>query len=193
MTNGILSQPQPQAPKEVWGIFAGAIDQQIVQRMAGAVAVASNNSVERVHLVVQSSGGLIGDGVCLYNLFRALPFELVTYNIGSIQSVGVMAFLGAKQRKASPRATFMIHRSYASPLAATSDRLQALAQGLILDDERCEGILRDHVKLNEDQWAVHKVADLWLSAEEAKKAGLVTEIGDFAPPKGTQLFYVGPN
>ena len=187
MTNGILP------PNEVWGIFAGGIDQQTVQRMANAVTVASNNGVGRVHLAFQTAGGLIGDGVCLYNLFKALPLELVVYNIGSIQSVGVMAFLGAKHRKASPRATFMIHRSYASPLAATSDRLQAMAQGLILDDERCERILRDHVNLDDDQWAMHRVADVWLSAEEAKKVGLVTEIGDFAPPKGTQLLYVGPN
>jgi hypothetical protein len=52
--------------------------------------------------------------------------------------------------------------------------------------------LRDHVKLDEGQWATHKVADLWLSAEEGAKTGLVTEIADFGPPKGTQLFYVGP-
>jgi hypothetical protein len=30
-----------------------------------------------------------------------------------------------------------------------------------------------------------------LSAEEALAADLVTEIGDFSPPKGTQLFYLG--
>jgi ATP-dependent Clp protease protease subunit len=158
--------------------------------MANAITIASNNAVQRVHLVFQSTGGVIGDGICLYNLFKAAPFELAIYNIGSVQSVGVVAFLGAKHRKASPQATFMIHRSYASPLAATSERLQATVRGLILDDERCERILRDHINLDDEQWTTHNVADLWLSAEEARKAGVLTEIGNFAPPKGAQLFSV---
>jgi ATP-dependent Clp protease protease subunit len=162
MSNGILGQP----PKEVYSIFAGPIEQQSVQRIANGLATVSSTGVDQLHLIFQSAGGLIGDGICLYNLFKALPFEMAIYNIGSIQSIAVVAFLGAKVRKASRSATFMIHRSYASPLAATSDRLQAMANGLILDDERCERILREHINLDEDQWATHKVADLWLSAED---------------------------
>jgi ATP-dependent protease ClpP protease subunit len=44
--------------------------------------------------------------------------------------------------------------------------------------------------LPDNLWDVHKVTDLWLSAEEAVKYGLATEIADFAPPKGEQLFYL---
>src|SRR5262249_20152289 len=131
-----------------------------------------------------------GDGVCLYNLFRSLPILLTLYNVGSIASVGVVAYLGAKHRKSSGNATFMIHKAYASPQMATSDRLQAAAQGIALDDERVEAILRSHINLSDENWATHRVADLWISAKEAQRAGLVTEIADFSPPKGT-LFYVG--
>jgi ATP-dependent protease ClpP protease subunit len=52
--------------------------------------------------------------------------------------------------------------------------------------------LHSDVTLSPEKWDVHKVADLWLSADEAVKAGLATAIADFAPPIGTQLFYLGP-
>jgi ATP-dependent Clp protease protease subunit len=60
----------------------------------------------------------------------------------------------------------------------------------MLDDQPTERILRAHLTLPNELWDVHKVADLWLSAEEAVKYGLATEIADFAPPKGMQLFSV---
>ena len=47
------------------------------------------------------------------------------------------------------------------------------------------------LKITDTQEAIHKIADLWLSADEAKSANLVTEIKEFAPPKGTQLFFIG--
>ena len=68
-----------------------------------------------------------------------------------------------------------------------------MAQSVILDDTRTENIFAA-AKLNitKKQREIHKVADLWLSSDEAATAGLATAIGEFAPPKGTQLFYLGP-
>jgi ATP-dependent protease ClpP protease subunit len=85
----------------------------------------------------------------------------------------------------------MIHKSYASPQFATSDRLQAVAHMLVLDDERVEAIFRRHLKLDDSHWATHKTADLWFSGKEAITAGLASEIAEFSPPKRQQMFYVG--
>jgi ATP-dependent protease ClpP protease subunit len=72
------------------------------------------------------------------------------------------------------------------------DRLQAAANTAILDDQRIEAILHSHIALPQEKWEVHNVADLWLSADEALGAKLATEIDEFAPQKGEQLFYLGP-
>lgn len=186
MTNGT------QAPNEVWAAFAGVIDQAAVNRFIGALAQATvpANKVDRVHLLFQTTGGTVADGVCLYNFLHHLAIEICLYNVGTVASAGALAYLGAKTRKVSATATFMLHRTQATPLSATAERLQALGKSVMLDDERTEAILKTHLKLPNDLWDVHKVTDLWLSAEEAVKYGLATEIGDFAPPKGTQIFYV---
>ena len=86
----------------------------------------------------------------------------------------------------------MIHRTTSPPHGATSDRLHAMVQSVALDDARTEAIFTEaNLEISKAQWEVHKVADLWLSAEEAKTARLATEIKEFAPPKGTQLFFIG--
>jgi len=178
-------------PKQVHAIFVGVIDQIAVQRMGNALAVASQQGVQEVHLLFQTAGGMVGDGVCLYNLFRSLPMEIILYNVGTVASIGVIAYLGADQRKTSSGGTFMIHKTTFSPVGATIDRLQSAANAAAIDDQRIESVLHNSITLSEEKWALHKVADLWLSADDAIKAGLAESIADFSPPVGEQIYYVG--
>src|SRR4029077_17345397 len=90
----------------------GMIDQGLVQRAFAGFAVASGANV---HLLLQSTGGNIGDAIALYNYLHTLQIELHVYNGGSFASAGVLVFLGAKHRYASTYATFMIHKSSLNP------------------------------------------------------------------------------
>jgi ATP-dependent protease ClpP protease subunit len=182
---------EPSKPKQVHGIFAGAIDQIAVQRLANMVSIASQQGVDEIHLLFQTAGGMIGDGICLYNLFRATQIEIFLYNAGNVASIGVIAYLGADYKLSSANAAFMIHKTVFSPIAATVDRLQSAANAAALDDQRIEAILHEHINLAKDKWDIHKISDLWLSADDAVKAGLASEIGNFSPPMGEQIYYVG--
>ena len=177
--------------KEIYGIFASMIDQAAVSRVANAVAIASGNAVTHCHLAFQSAGGNVADGIALYNIFKAFPMPLTLYNIGSISSAGVIAYLGAANRAASNLATFMLHKTTSPAMAMTSDRLQATARSVDMDDIRMERILKG-IRLTKEHQQSHQTGDLWLSATESKDIGIVTAIAEFAPPKGAQLFYLGP-
>jgi len=142
-----------------------------------------------VHILLQSAGGYVGDGVFMYNLFRTIPLEVTLYNAGQISSAAVIAYLGAKYRKTNSRATFMIHRSSNSPLGAGSAKLQNLAKGLALDDERTEAILREHVHMPDELWTEMNYHNLNISGSEAVSYGIATEIAEFAPGH-SQVFNV---
>jgi ATP-dependent Clp protease protease subunit len=101
-----------------------------------------------------------------------------------------LAYLGAEERKVSAHATFMLHRTHASPQMAVAERLQAIAKSVVLDDQRTEAILRSHLTLSKRQWAEHRSQELWFSAQEAIDAGFATGVADFAPPKGSRVFSV---
>ena len=97
--------------KEAWAIFAGRIDNAAVARFMSNMTGATSEGFTHLHLLFQSFGGVVGDGVCLYNFFRALPSDLTIYNSGKVESIATIAFLGAGRRVASNRATFMVHRN----------------------------------------------------------------------------------
>ncbi len=179
-------------PAEMYCLFAGMVDQVAVQRFHNGLALCSAAGVKHMHILFQCAGGIVGDGISLYNLFRASPVELTLYNVGAVCSAGVIAYLGAKNRKTSTYAAFMIHRAYISPTAATSDRLSAAADQIVIDDDRIERILKLHTKIPPDKWEIHRFADVWISAKDAVDYKIADGIGEFAPPVGQQIFNVWP-
>jgi ATP-dependent Clp protease, protease subunit len=184
----MTSQPVPDT--QAYAVFCGQIDQASVQRIFQTLTSAIGNRFNHFHLLFQSTGGYVGDGVCLYNFFRALPMDLTVYNVGSIQSIGVIAYLGAKHRKTSPHATFMIHRTFFSPQVATSHSLKSSLEALKLDDDRTESILRQYLRLPEAKWEALQSQDLFFSGEDAVKLGFADGIGEFAPPPGNLIFNI---
>jgi ATP-dependent Clp protease protease subunit len=138
----------------------------------------------------QSHGGFIGDGIALYNFYRAFTTPLTLYNTGSVDSIAVIAFLGAKDRKVSKYATFMIHRSHRTMQAATAWQLEEAAASLRIDDARTEAILRAHITLDDTQWKALNYNDLTFNAEQAVEIGMADEIAEFVPPTSESIKYV---
>lgn len=178
----------PKAPEEAHAVFCGGIEQATSQKVVTSLTAGMAAKIKHVHVLFQSAGGYVGDGVFLYNLFRSMPIEVTLYNGGQLSSAAVVAFLGAKRRKTLKNATFMIHRSTQTTQFATSTKLQHLAKGLILDDERTEAILREHIKMPDELWTELNFHDLYLSGAEAVKFGIADEIAEFSPPAGVQVF-----
>ncbi len=188
MTTIPTPNPTPNVPKEAYAVYCGDINQangaKVVNQLTGAIA----GKIEHVHLLFQTAGGYVGDGVFLYNFFRAVPIELTLYNAGQISSAGVVAYLGAKGRKTTPSGTFMLHRSTNSPQFATATKLAHVAKSLVLDDQRTETIVREHIKFPSELWDALTHHDVYVSGGEAVKFGIAQEIGEFAPPAGMQVF-----
>jgi ATP-dependent Clp protease protease subunit len=176
---------------EIYATLAGRIDEAIVQRVFNQMASAISGGVKSLHLMIQSTGGIINDGIALYNYLRRLPIDITTYNSGTVQSIAVSIFLAAKKRKASRSATFMIHKAtfYASS-PTTSFQLSAATQSLKVDDDRIERILKEYIRMPEEKWDAHRFVDLFITAEEALQFGLIDEIADFAPPPGATLINI---
>ena len=187
-----LIPPLPPTPtNEIYGTLVSGVNEGMLQKLMNVIAIAASNKVDRIHLLMHSTGGFVNDGIAGYNFLRTLPLDVILYNVGSIQSIASVMFLGANKRKASKAATFMIHRShFSSPIPASSAQLHAVAQSLALDDSRMEEILRSHITMPADKWEIHKHADLFLTAQDALSYGIIDEIADFAPPLGATLFNV---
>ena len=185
--------PPPQQlklPQEIYLSLAGPIDQAMVQRVYNTMAIAVNGGAKIVHLILHSNGGGVADGVALHSYFKSLPLDLCFYNGGTVSSIAVIVFLGARKRYASAHATFMIHKTHSpDKMAATqADRLHALANSYKVEDARTRLIIEtDLPRLSKERLEHHLDTELPFDATEALECGLITEIRDFVVPPGNQL------
>jgi ATP-dependent Clp protease, protease subunit len=183
-----MSEVLPQNPEEAYCVFCSVIDQASVQRILNAVAIATQKQVKHIHLLFQSTGGIVADGICLYNFLRTAPIDITLYNMGSVQSIATLAYLGAKHRKVHSSGTFMLHKTTFNPNPPTAPSLQAAAKYVSMEDERTELVLKDKIELSSENWNELRNNPLWFTAADAIKSKIAEEIGEFSPPKGAQIY-----
>jgi len=186
----VISDPNPPPSQDFFALFSGVIDQNSAQKFFKNFALITQQKGQNkhLHLLIQSNGGTISDGIGLFNLLRFAPLDVSVYNSGSVQSAAVICFLAGKRRVASRHAMFMLHRPTCVPQLMTTDELESVLTSLKIDEQRLDNILRSHLDFSEAQWSDFRNKEFWFTADDALKHGLVTEIGDFSPPKGTQVF-----
>ena len=174
--------------KEGWYTLSGDVNSDMVHRMFDAVAAMTEDGIDTAHVLLQSNGGYVSDGLCLYNFMASSPIRFVMYNAGAVASIAVVLYLAGSRRYASETARFMIHKSHATASPGSRpDALNIIVEGLRADDARTESILRKCIELTPEQWAIHQYSDLHLNSRDAKTARMIDDVADFAPPKGAIL------
>jgi len=183
-----MSEDTVKQNTDAWFTLSGDVNSDMVHRVFESVSGMSEAGIETAHVLIQSNGGYVSDGLCMYNFLSNAPVNFVMYNGGAVASIAVILFLAGSRRYASETARFMVHKSHAtaSP-GARPDALNIIVEGLRADDARTESILRKHIELTPDQWAIHQYSDLHLTARDAKIARMITDVADFAPPRGVHI------
>jgi ATP-dependent Clp protease, protease subunit len=173
---------------EAWYTLSGDVNSDMVHRMFEAIAEMTEEGIETAHILLQSNGGYVSDGLCLYNYMANAPIEFVMYNGGAVASIACTVYLAGTRRYCSSTARFMVHKSHATASPGSRpDALNIIVEGLRADDARTEQILRQKIELSPEQWAIHQYSDLHLNSADAKTAKMVDEVRDFAPPKGKRV------
>jgi ATP-dependent protease ClpP protease subunit len=174
-----------------YATFAGAINQDGIARIFQACAIATQRGYSTLHLLFQSAGGIVGDGIALHNYFRTVPIDIHLYNTGTVASIAVLAYLGASQRWVSPQATFSLQKSVLPSTApANAAQHRAFADYLAVEDQRAEAIVKAHTRIPAERWQALMAGtrDVVFRAEEAVEFGIAAGVRDFAVPPGQQLF-----
>lgn len=178
-------------PPTLYASLVGPIIPEAMARIFANLTGATRNGVTTMHLMMQSTGGNVGDGIALYNIFRTLPLDLHLYNGGMVASVAVIAFMGGHHRYASAHSSFMVHRTRVNLQSQpTASQLRAFMASLRLDDKRTEAILRTHTKIPAAKWRQLASNDVHFNADEAVQFGLADGIREFQVRAGDQIFDV---
>jgi ATP-dependent Clp protease, protease subunit len=170
--------------------FTREINGDTAEALLDSVTGLANDGVQRVVLCIASPGGWTAKATAAYNLLRALPISLVTYNIGEVASAANMLFLAGDERYACPHATFMLHPGSFTADAGKEFDAKIMRERIVsLDahDERERLIVKQRTKLTAAR--VKKLVDerATLSASDALKAGIVHGVKPLKIPAGARL------
>ena len=68
-----------------------------------------SDGYNRLHIMLNTPGGSVAHGLVLHKVLKSIPIEIYTYNIGSVDSIGVVIFCSGYKRYSVPNARFLIH------------------------------------------------------------------------------------
>lgn len=146
--------------------------------VAQLIFLANEDPKKDIKFYINSPGGSVYDGLAIIDTMNYIQPDVQTIGIGLQASMGAMLLsCGAKgKRFILPNARVMIHQpSYGAGQAKVTDQEIELKEGLYLKKTLAE-ILVKQTGQKLEQVEKDMDRDYWMSAEEAKKYGIVDEI-----------------
>lgn len=140
-------------------------------------AFAKEDPKKPVHLVINSEGGLIYEAFAIHDLMNSVSTPIYTYGIGTVWSAATLLLTAGEKRYVYPNTWIMLHEPLfgseelkAGDLRRDFEHNQVLCKQMynlysLYTDRRPEQIAKDL-----------EGRDLYMSAEEAVKYGLVDEV-----------------
>jgi ATP-dependent protease ClpP protease subunit len=177
-------------PPEVFVSFSAEINVNTAEALIATIANLANQSVARVVLLISSPGGDVMSGMNAYNVLRALPIELVTHNVGNVDSIGNAVFLAGEHRYACPGSTFMFHGvAFIAEAGKQFDEklLTERLDSVLADQKRIGAIIEERSALTSKQIKPLFRDAQTKDAEWAVGAGIVHEIKDAEVPPGVPV------
>lgn len=145
--------------------------------VAQLLYLANEDPKRDIKLYINSPGGSVYDGLAIIDTMNYIQPDVQTIGIGLQASMGAMLLsCGAKgKRFVLPNSRIMIHQPSSGTEGKITDQEIALKEGIYLKKKLAEIFAE---KTGKDVKQVEKDMDRdnWMSAEEAKKYGIVDEV-----------------
>jgi ATP-dependent Clp protease protease subunit len=160
-------------------IFLG---EDVNQHTAGLIVaqllhLAYEDPKKDIKLYINSPGGVVNDGLAIYDTMQYISPDVMTIGIGLQASMG--SFLlssGTKgKRFALPNSRIMIHQPSGGTQGKMSDQEITLREGIYLK-QRLNEILAKNTGQKLSKIEKDMDRDYWMSSDEAVKYGIIDEV-----------------
>lgn len=141
--------------------------------------VKCDSTIEMPHiqLLLSTYGGDVYDGLSLYDAIKNSKTCVDITCFGKIMSMGIIILLASKTRKAYRNTTFMIHEISSGAIGKIADLEESVDEAKRLNKVLFD-IIEKETRITKAQLEeiYNKKQDWFLTAKEALKLGIITEI-----------------
>ena len=160
-------------------IFLGeAIDDHVANIIiAQLLFLDAEDKTKDIKFYINSPGGSVGAGLAIYDTMQYIKADVATICLGTAASMAsILLAAGAKgKRMALPNSEVMIHQVMGGAEGQASD-IKIQAEHILKTKEKLNQILALHTGQKADKVEKDSDRDNWMSAEEARKYGLIDTV-----------------
>lgn len=179
----------PQNAPVLYVAFSAEINPSTTESLIAVMAQAAIRAVQSVYLALSTPGGQVREGMNLYNVLRGMPFDLVTHNVGSVDSIGNALFLAGKTRYATANATFMFHGVgfNVSNMRLEEQDARDRLDSILADQKRIGSVITSNSNLNPKQVAALFRTQQTKDTAWAVDKGIIHQVRDLQIPSGSPI------
>lgn len=160
-------------------VFLGGpvVDQVANSIIAQLLFLDHEDSKKEIQLYLNSPGGSVTAGLAIYDTMQYVKAPVSTICVGMAASMGaVLLSAGKKGRRfALPNAEIMLHQVMGGAEGQAIE-IEITARHIVAIKDKINQILMKHTGQKKEQIEKDTDRDFYLTAEDAKKYGLIDEI-----------------
>jgi ATP-dependent Clp protease protease subunit len=156
----------------------GPIDDYVANLIIAQILfLQMENKNQNIDLYINSPGGSVTAGLAIYDTMQFVQCDVATYCIGQASSMGaVLLAAGTKgKRSCLPHSRVMIHQPWGGVQGTALD-IKIQAEEIIKLKQKINLILAKHTGQPVEKIEKDTDRDYFMSADEAKKYGLIDEV-----------------
>ena len=174
-----------------WGPINIATVESFRNMLLNALKMQNCSEIE---ILFSSEGGDLNSGFTAYNYLRSIPVKTTIINMGTVESIAMIAFLGADERRAVKNARFLLHNfTWTFPSAPVdANRLSERNESLKTDMMRYANIFKERTSAASspiDAMASLTGTSTIIGVDEAAEAGIITSVDTSFPELMPNSFY----
>lgn len=137
----------------------------------------AENPKKDIYFYINSPGGVVTSGLAIYDTMQYVRPDVVTVCLGQAASMGSLLLAGGSKGKrfALPNARVMVHQPHGGARGQATD-IEIQAKEILSLRKRLNSIYVHHTGQSLDVIEKALERDNFMSAEEAKKFGLIDEV-----------------
>lgn len=159
-------------------LLSGPIDDTVANSIVAQLLFLESEDPDKdIHLYINSPGGVVTAGMAIYDTMQYIKPDVSTICVGSAASMGsLLLTAGAPgKRYALPHSRIMIHQPLGGVQGQASE-IEIHAREILRLREELNGVLAYHTGQPIEVIAQDTDRDNFMSAEDAKRYGLIDEV-----------------
>lgn len=185
----MAQMPQIQEKEYCYITYYWSIIPQSVNNIMQTInKIRSQFKISNIYFNISSWGWDTSAWISLYNYLKALPENIITHNMGSVDSIANVIFLAWDKRYSSPHSSFLFHWVTAQtnwPISLWLSQLKENLSRMESEHKKIAWIITDRTELKEDE--VLEFFNAWQAKDNdfAKEKLIIDDIRDIPTPSET--------